>query len=233
MNSIRLGFFLLRYALFIIFSLLFRAYLLLFFIARPAGPFLLLAMTTMALLLSWPLMGPALAQLFDPFVVPWLQWAQRRPHNDGLRQFIELLAPIRTEGITILLLFGGYKLLTWLQWALLYILPAFPFPRRPMRPLLLWQPRPHRIERADCHLTVPRLPLRYWDGEMAALTSALKPELQALMESPAPADAPEPSERQPVKPVAKAKQPDTKPTAPKAPRARPVAPPLPPRHAAE
>ena len=243
MNLIRMILYLPRLAWYVLRLLLFRAYLLLFFIARPAGPVLLPVLLGLVLLVSWPLSGPVLHSALDPVLAPLLAWAADRPREDGLRQLVELFAPLRTELITTLLIVALYWPLSWLQWMLWYILPAFPFPRRPMPPLWMWMPPKHRIERVNAHISVPKMPLRYWDGDLSALAERLRPELRDLLEAPpVPASLPGPDKRPEValapQGASGAGEAAPEPTSPseapqkagKAPprRARPSAPPLPP-----
>ena len=192
MNTLRLILYIPRLAWYVLRVVLFRAYLLLFFVARPAGPVLAPVLIGLALILSWPFAGPLIHTVLAPWLDPLLVWAGRQPPGDGLRDLIELFAPLRTELATGLLVTALYWPLSWLQWVLLFILPAFPFPRRPLPPLWVWIPPKHRIERVMARITVPKHPLRYWDGDHAALARRLRPELQALL-TPQPDLLPSPA----------------------------------------
>ncbi len=214
MNIIRLCWYLVRLALFLVRIVVFRSYQLLFFLARPGGPFMALCLVCAGLYASWHWSGPALAAFLAPLWEPVLAWSAARPAGDGLRDLVELIAPVRIElsiGTGLVLL---YWPLGWLQWMLWYVLPAFPVPRRPIRPMFLWLPGKHRIEQATCRIEVPKLPLRFWDGDQGRLERYLSPQVRILLDRPLDALLPAPA--LPEDPVEAPQAPEPLPLAPDA-----------------
>jgi hypothetical protein len=184
MLLLRLVFFLLRYLIYRLLLLLFRLYQLCFFCARPAAPLLSILLPGAALFLFWPLFGPSLEPLADHLLAPLAVWASQQRAEDGLRQLVELLWPYRLPLLGVLWASGQYVLMSWLQWLLAFLLPAFPYPRRPLPPVWRYRPPAHRIEHVDCRQAAPSLPLRWWDGSHGPLIRQLRPELRLLLATP-------------------------------------------------
>ncbi|WP_094037788.1 hypothetical protein [Antarctobacter heliothermus] len=64
----------------------------------------------------------------------------------------------------------------------MFLLPAFPYPQRPVPPIWPVRARRHVIERLDCSIEVERLPLRYWGGDLKPLIRRLAPHLRQIIE---------------------------------------------------
>lgn len=168
MNALHWAVYLVRLAFYMALSLLFRLYLLAVFLAKQAAPVLIITMAAIALFLGQDTAAPVLRRAFQP-----LFQALEFNEND-----IYVTLPLFTVAALLL----AYIPLKILSGILRFLLSAFPFPQRPLPPLRRWDPPKHRIQRVACYLAVPRLPLRYWDGNTAKLSARLPERLQALLQ---------------------------------------------------
>ena len=168
MQLLRLIFYALRLSLFLTLAALFRVYLVLIFLSKPAAPVLLAAAVGGGLwwlpeltAIGWSRTPPAWQQIVPPEAQPWLA--------------------------IVLAMFATWFSLNILSRLLRPTLGAFPMPSRPLPPLWPRRPREHVIRTVKSRSAVPRLPLRYWGGDVKALERRLAPELQALLSAPAQA----------------------------------------------
>lgn len=167
MNVLHLFIYTVRLVLFLLRSVLFRCYLLLIFFAKDAAPLLTMLVMAVGLWLSWSVSAPWLDGQYALWIAP-----------ERSTEPWELFAAVGVGG------FALYVLLGWIQRLLRFVLAAFPFPRRPLPPVLHWMPPKHHIRPVTCRIDVPRLPLRFWDGNLPSLTQRLRPELRAILEPP-------------------------------------------------
>lgn len=58
---------------------------------------------------------------------------------------------------------------------------AFPMPRRPLPPVLRWEPPEHTIPAVRAKIVTPQHLPGVWDGDFSRITAQLSPPLQAIM----------------------------------------------------
>tara|TARA_R110000737_G_scaffold333449_1_gene351123 strand:- start:2415 stop:2993 length:579 start_codon:yes stop_codon:yes gene_type:complete len=167
MNLIHWLIFLIRLALYLVLSQLFRLYLVAVFITKPATPLLLLLLIGGVGALTWEMIAPWLSWWLAP-VAPWLGLSV----TDA-----ELLLPL----VGLLLLFLCHIPLKWVSIILRFVLSAFPFPPRPLPPVRYRHVPKHRIRRVSCHLAVKGFPRRVTGKEQQAMYKGLPEPLQSLM----------------------------------------------------
>lgn len=165
---------------------LFRLYLFVVFALRLGGAIMIGAATAGAFYALQTLEHGLLSILPD----------QVKAYLIGVRHDIlstEIVAslydPAATYGTEMIAALIGIGVFLAVRIATRFIAPvfySFPMPRRPMPPVLRWEPPEHVIEAVPAAIATPPRGPDCWDGDWLTIERRLKPELQALLDRPGP-----------------------------------------------
>lgn len=181
MNLFHLTIYLIRLALFIVLSLLFRIYLSMIFLTKEAAPILIVTAISVSGYLTRTWSVPWLEALVAPTGAALHAEITKLPAGFPLRIAYELASPHLFLIAAAAGLFLLWCVLHWTRRILRFVMAAFPLPPRPLPPVRYWTPPVHRIKAVPCTIDVPALPLRYWDGSLAPLVARLSPDVRAII----------------------------------------------------
>ncbi|GIT93307.1 hypothetical protein JANAI62_37420 [Jannaschia pagri] len=178
MNLFHWIIYLLRLPLYLVFSALFRVYLLLIFLTRSAAPFLVTVAFGAAAYFGrdWA----------EPYVLAWHADLTRSALGTWQGDFARFAGRAPYEIGALAAGAGLFLGLWWFQAPLKHVLLAFPMPQRPMPPIRHWVPPAHQLKAYSVYRAVPELPLRFVDGRIETFLARLDPKVQTALRQKRP-----------------------------------------------